>query len=310
MSRLRAVALSLLAVGILAGSPAMAQTGSTKSKPQTKAAKKPAKKPAKPVVVARVEGVPVYQRDVIAAFRSLPPNVRRQGIEKLYERVLELLIERKMMTVYGRREKYDKKAEVKRRLKIAEDQFIREVYLDALIRKYLTEDRIRAHYDEFVQKNPGGTEVRARHILVETEAKAKEMTKLAKSGQDFAKLASKNSIGPSAKRGGDLGYFTAQEMVKPFSDVAFKLKKGGVSAKPVKTQFGWHVIKVEDIRVRKVPPYSKVKTQMRREVWTKLGQDFIRQYREQAKVERYSFDGKKKLPKAPKAQVPAPAAKK
>ena len=199
MTRLRAVALSLFAIGLLAGSPALAQSGAPKGKPEAKTAKKPAKR----IVVAKVEGTPVYQDEVIAAFRRLPPNVRRQGIDKLYERVLELLIERRMMTIYGRRENYAKNAEVKRRMKLAEDQFVREVYLDALIRKYLTEDRVRAHYDEFARQNPERKEIRARHILVETEAKATEVTKLAKSGQDFAKLASTNSIGPSAKRGGD-----------------------------------------------------------------------------------------------------------
>ena len=89
--------------------------------------------------------------------------------------------------------------------------------------------------------------------------------------------------------------------------MAFKLKKGQISQKPVKTQFGWHVIKVEDRRTRKVPPYNKVKGQMTRQVGQKLGQDFIRQFREQAKVERYSLDGKKKLPKMPaKPLRPAP----
>ena len=87
--------------------------------------------------------------------------------------------------------------------------------------------------------------------------------------------------------------------MKPFSDVAFKLKKGEVSPTPVKTQFGWHVIKVEDVRTRKVPPYEKIKPQMEREVWEQLGKDFLRQYREQAKVERFSFDGKTKLPPLP-----------
>ena len=125
---------------------------------------------------------------------------------------------------------------------------------------------------------------------------------------DFAQLASKNSIGPSAQRGGDLGYFTAPEMVKPFSDVAFSLKKGQVSDKPVKTQFGWHVIKVEDVRTRKVPPYEKVKPQVEREVWEKLGEDFLRQYREQTKVQRYSLDGKTALPADPPAKPSAPAA--
>jgi len=289
MTRLVTVAFSVLLFGALAAAPAMAQ----------KAAPKGKAKASKPVVVAKVEGEPIYDRDVLAAFRSLPPKVQQQGIDKIYERVLELLIERRMMAIFGRREKYDKKPEVKRRVRQAENQIIRDVYLSQLIKKYLTEERIKAHYDEFVKKNPPKTEVRARHILVENEAKAKDIIKQAKGGQDFAKLAAKNSVGPSAQRGGDLGYFTAKEMVKPFSDVAFKLKKGKISQKPVKTQFGWHVIKVEDRRTRKVPPYAKVKKQMTRQVGQKLGQDFIRQFREQAKVERYSLDGKKKLSKMP-----------
>jgi peptidyl-prolyl cis-trans isomerase C len=297
MYRLCAMAAVVSLVAAFAAGPAAAQTSSPTGAKQDPAA----------VVDAVVEGQPIFQSEVVGAFHTLPPNVQKEGLDKVYDRLIEMLIERKMMTIYGRREKYDADPEVKRRMQIAEDQIIREVYLDRLIKKYLTEDRVRAHYDEVVRKNPPTKEIRARHILVDSEAKADEMIKLAKGGEDFAKLATKNSIGPSAQRGGDLGYFTANEMVKPFSDVAFKLKKGEISAKPVKTQFGWHVIKVEDVRTRKVPPYEKIKPQMQREVWEQLGQNFLRQYREQAHVERFSFDGKTKLPKVPPS-LAAPAA--
>lgn len=286
MKRLSALALSLLLLGTV---PAVAQKAPAKAK-DGGAAK---------TVVAVVEGERIYRRDVEIAFRTLPANVRRHGLDKVYERVLEMLIERKMMTIYARRERYDQDQEVKRRLGLAEDQIVREVYMDRLIKKYLTEDRVRAHYDDYVRKNPAREEIRARHILLESESKANEMVEQARSGQDFAQLASKNSVGPSAQRGGDLGYFTAGEMVKPFSDAAFKLKKGQVTPAPVKTQFGWHVIKVEDRRTREIPPYEKVRDRMEREVWVKLGEDFLRQYREQAKVQRFSIDGKKKLPALP-----------
>ena len=298
MNRLCAMTAAVSLVAAFAASPAAGQKpAATEKKPD----------PAT-VVVATVEGQPIYQAEVLAAFRALPPNIQKEGMAKVYERVLEMLIERKMMTIFGRREKYDQDPEVKRRMALAEDQIIREVYLDRLIRKYITEERIRAHYDELVRKNPPTKEVKARHILVDSESKAKEMIQQVKSGKDFAQLATKNSIGPSAQRGGDLGYFTAPEMVKPFSDVAFSLKKGQVSDKPVKTQFGWHVIKVEDVRTRKVPPYEKVKPQVEREVWEKLGEDFLRQYRVQTKVQRYSLDGKTALPALPPAKPSAPAA--
>lgn len=290
-----AAAFCLILLGGIAAAPAMAQ------KPAAKAAKKPAK-----IVVARVEGKPIYRHEVVRAFQSLPPNLRRRGLPQVYEEVLETLIKRKMMTIYGRREKYHKNAEVKRRLKFAEDQIIREVYLDKLIRKYLTEDRIRAHYDEFARRTVPADVVRARHILVRSKDKATSITKQALAGEDFAGLAKSFSEGPSAPRGGDLGYFARGEMVKPFADAAFKLKKGAITKKPVKTKFGWHIIKVEDRRKREVPPYKKIKSRMRQEVWAKLGENFLSQYRAQAKVERFAFDGKKKLPKMPVSTAVTP----
>lgn len=296
-----AAAFCLILLGGIAAAPATAQ------KPAAKAAAKPAtKKPAKKIVVARVEGKPIYRYEVVRAFQSLPPKVRKRGLPNVYEDVLETLIKRKMMTIYGRREKFHKNAEVRRRLKIAEDQIIREVYLDKLIRKYLTEDRVRAHYDDFVRRNPPTDVVRARHILVSSEVKAKNITKQALNGKDFAELARTNSEGPSASRGGDLGYFAKGEMVRPFADAAFKLKKGGITTQPVKTKFGWHIIKAEDRRKRKVPPYKKIKSRMRQEVWAKLGDNFLQQYRAQAKVERFAFDGKKKLPKMPVSTAVTP----
>lgn len=299
MARHTAIALFAVAASIAISMPLHAQ----------KSAEKSVAGSAKKTVVANVEGEKIYRRDVEAAFRSLPPEIQKRGLENVYENVLEMLIERRMVTIYGRRENYHKDKEVKRRLKLAEDQIIREVYLNKLINKYLTEDRVRAHYDAFVKQNPPKAEVRARHILVKDEAKAKALLGEIQSGKDFAEVARTNSVGPSASRGGDLGYFTAGEMVKAFSDVAFKLKKGEVSKTPVKTQFGWHIIKVEDTRTRKAPPYEKIKGRMRREVWTELGQNFLRQYREQAKVERYSLDGKTKLPPLPEGFKTSGAAK-
>jgi len=298
MARHAAMALVLVAALLAAPVQLHAQKAETKSAV-----------PAKKTVVAKVEGETIYRHDVEAAFRSLPPEIQNRGLDNVYENVLEMLIERRMVTIYGRRENFHKDKEVKRRLKLAEDQIIREVYLNRLIKKYLTEDRVRAHYDQFVKKNPPKEEVRARHVLVKDEAKAKSLIGEIQGGKDFAEVAKANSVGPSAPRGGDLGYFTQGEMVKAFSDVAFALKKGEVSKTPVKTQFGWHIIKVEDKRMRKAPPYDKIKVQMQREVFAELGQNFLRQYREQAKVERYSIDGRTKLPRLPEDFVPSGAAK-
>src|SRR3546814_689908 len=146
-----------------------------------------------------------------------------------------------MLTIFGRREKLAEDPAVKAHVKAAEDNIIAQVYLSRLVNKHLTEERVKARYAELVKEKPSEEEVNARHILVPTKEKAEEVIKLLKAGNDFAEVAKKHSIGPSAPQGGDLGYFVRGEMVKPFADAAFALKKGQIS-KPVKTKFGWHVI--------------------------------------------------------------------
>src|SRR3546814_569844 len=121
--------------------------------------------------------------------------------------------------------------------------------------------------------------------------KAEEVIKLLKAGNDFAEVAKKHSIGPSAPQGGDLGYFVRGEMVKPFADAAFALKKGQIS-KPVKTKFGWHVIKLEDRRTLKAPEYEAVKGRVAQEVSNELAATIVQQLHDQAKIQEFGLDGK------------------
>ncbi len=145
----------------------------------------------------------------------------------------------------------------------AEEQAIREVYLEQEVLARITDDGLQAKYKDFVANNPPETEHHARHILVTSEEAAREVIAKLDEGADFAELAKESSTGPSGAQGGDLGYFTADQMVPEFSEAAAKLEPGQYSKDPVQTQFGWHVIKVEDRRTAEPPGFEEVEPQLR-----------------------------------------------
>ena len=247
------------------------------------------------VVVAKVVGQPIYQEEITAAFRALPPRARRAGLQRHYNNLLENLVVSKMLTIYGRRLKLEDTPIVKRQLKRAEDTLVRDAYLGDLVRKQMTDEALKKEYRTLAKKNKGLEEVRARHILVQTQKKAKKLIKLVNTGQNFAELAKKNSVGRTARRGGDLGWFARSEMTKPVSDAAFKLKVGQVTKDPIKSDFGWHVIKLEEKRKRKIPPFDKVRVMIQARVGQRLSGEIVSELMRQTKVERFSFDGKQPI---------------
>src|SRR5437868_10295561 len=155
-------------------------------------------------------------------------------------------------------------------------------------------------YEEASKQITGEQEVHARHILVETEDEAKAVKAELDKGADFAELAKKKSKDPGASDGGDLGFFTKDQMVPEFSAVAFTLEPGKISD-PVKSQFGWHVIKVEEKRNRKAPDFDQVKGQIETYVTRKAQADYVAKLREAAKVERMD----QPAPTATKTEAPA-----
>ncbi|HEU0117534.1 MAG TPA: peptidylprolyl isomerase, partial [Alphaproteobacteria bacterium] len=167
-----------------------------------------------------------------------------------------------------------------------------EVYLHKTIQPKITDAKIKERYDQMVAKFKPEDEVRARHILVPTEDEAENIIKQLKDGADFAKLAEEKSKDTqSAKNGGDLGYFPHDAMVKPFADAAFAMKAGDVSDKPIKTEFGYHVIKVEDKRKSAPAPLSDVKEQIGNELGMEMTADLIKSLEAKAKVERFDPNG-------------------
>jgi peptidyl-prolyl cis-trans isomerase C len=144
---------------------------------------------------------------------------------------------------------------------------------------------VAARYETFLEENPPKQEIKARHILLENEEDAKAVIEALDGGADFAELAKERSTGPSGANGGDLGFFTADMMVADFSDAAFALEPGSYSAEPVQTQFGWHVILVEETREGAQPPLDEVREQLVAELQTQAVQEMLTELRAAAGVE-------------------------
>ena len=149
--------------------------------------------------------------------------------------------------------------------------------------KPITDAELRKEYDQLVAHSQG-TEYKARHILVKSEADAKAVIVELDKGADFQKLAKERSTGPSGKQGGDLGWFAASQMVPPFSQAVSEMKKGTYSKTPVKTQFGWHVILLEDTRARPAPKFEDTRPQLEKMVQSKRLNDHIKALRDKAKI--------------------------
>ena len=253
------------------------------------------------IVVAKVEGTQIYRSEVLQAFGSLPPQMQQAGLETLYPQLIERMIQQRLLVINGRKNNFAENEQVKSRLKRLEDALIGEVYLNTLVEQNLTPGVLQEKYKEYLAQNPPVEEVRARHILLKTETDAKNVIGHLDAGKSFEDAAKEFSTGPSAANGGDLGYFKSTDMVKPFSDAAFALKVGEVTKVPVKTRFGWHVIKLEDRRTVTPPTFEEMKPRLLREVGRNVAVGVMEQLVEGAKVERFTLDGKP-MPAAPKVQ--------
>jgi len=258
------------------------------------AAGAPAASPLPPgnAIVARIDGTELHFSDVEAAQQSLPPQVQKLPLQQIYPMLLERLVDGALVTEAGRKEHLEQNPELQARLKRYEDRLIQEAYLSRAIKDAETEDRLKARYQVFAKEKAGQEEVHARHILVKTEAEAKSVIAELDKGADFAALAQKYSSDPSAGSGGDLGYFGHDDMVKDFADDAFALPAGKYTTTPVKTEFGWHVIKVEDHRVKTPPSFDEVRQEVTQLVARDAVDAKLKELRSTVKIETYGLDGK------------------
>ena len=241
-------------------------------------------KPADDPLVATVNGDKVYRSEVLEAARSLPPQYQAQ-MQQIFPMLVERVVDFRLLSEAAGEAGLAKDDEVKRRMAKLQDDVMREIYLQRQIDGQVDEAALRTRYDTYVAANPAQPEVHARHILVEDEAKAKEMIVALDGGADFAELAQEHSTGPSSSRGGDLGFFTADQMVPEFSAKAFELSKGEYSKAPIQTQFGWHVIKVEDRREGTPPTFESMEQQLREEASREVVNEVLSGLRDGAEIE-------------------------
>jgi len=236
-------------------------------------------------VVVIINGTPIHASDVTLAEEDIGPGLppQLQG-EQRRDYVLSFLTDMTLLSQAAAAQKLDQTPEFAQRLAYARTKALMEALMSKEAKGAVSDEAKRKTYDEFVKSAPAEAEVRARHILVEDEGQAKEIAKKAKAGEDFVKLAKENSK-DSADDGGDLGYFTKDQMVPEFADAAFKLEKGQVSD-PVKSQFGWHVIKLEDKRQKPVPTFEQVQDQVEQYLVRKSQADLVTRLRAEAKVEK------------------------
>lgn len=246
---------------------------------------------AKDPVVATVDGEKIHLSQVRAAYRQLPKRYKAIPFARIYRPLLAQVIDIKLIANAGRKQNLQDSAAVKQRMAQIEDRVIQEVYLRQFVDAKVTDEVLRKEYKEYLKSYKSEDEVRASHILVQTEKAARAIIKELGGGADFAKLAKEKSIGPSKARGGDLGFFARNRMVKPFADAAYAMKKGEVSKEPVKTRFGYHVIKVTDRRQKPAPAFEQTKAKLRNDLSQKLVAAQIRSLRGGAKIERFNQDG-------------------
>ena len=247
-------------------------------------------------VLARVGGTEIRQSDIALAEADIGGGLQPSPPEVRQEALLTYLIDVTLIAQAAEEQKLADTPGFDRRLAYARQKVLMEALLDKASKDASNEAAMKKIYDESVAQNKPVEEVSARHILVETEDKAKEVLAKVKAGTDFAELAKAESKDPGAADGGSLGYFTQDQMVPEFASVAFKLEKGALSD-PVKTQFGWHIIKVEDKRNKPVPSYEQVKEQIQTFVVRRAQSELVGKLRESGKVERISQ--KPETPAAP-----------
>lgn len=278
MPRTLALALGFVAaVQLLAAGMAAAADDATKS-------------PDNPIV-ATVDGSQIHLTDVAEAQQLLPDPYRGYPLHLIFPDLLEMVIDQRIAAQAARNRGLHEDEDVKRMLARIESQILQRALVERHIRETVTEAAMKELYDQKMAETVPGDQVHARHILVDSEAEAKQIIGELEAGADFAETAKNRSTGPSKSKGGDLGFFKEGEMVEEFSKAAFALEVGGTTKEPVQTQFGWHVIKVEERKKADIPTFEQSQEQLRAELSQQVASAFVKELRGGVQIERFNIDG-------------------
>ena len=265
---------SLLAASlatVIFASPAMAQDAA----------------PAEDPVLATVNGEEILESEVRATQQGLPQQYRQLPFDMLKADLLTREINQRLLMDAGSEAGLADDEEVKAQIAALERRLIAETYLDRALSDAITDDAIEAKYEEFIKTNEPEPQVHARHILLESEEDAKAIIAELDDGADFVELAKEKSTGPSGPNGGDLGFFNRGDMVAPFAEAAFAMEPGTYSSEPVQTQFGWHVIKVEEKKEGTQPSLDEVRQQLVAEISRDAFNALVEDLRSDAEIVNY-----------------------
>lgn len=240
--------------------------------------------------VATVDGIAITYNDVslvedelMAVYGQLPEAQR-------FQTLVGYMVNRILASEAAKKAGLENDADVAKIKAFMERKALQDVYIAKMLMKRVREEDVTAYYDKEIKNGTVEEEVRARHILLDNREAADAVVADLANGADFAALAKEHSKGPSGPSGGDLGYFSKQSMVPAFSDAAFKLAAGETSP-PVQTQFGWHVIRVEDRRNRPVPPLNQVRDQIYQLLISEAQRDIYDEMRAKASVDLVDMPG-------------------
>ena len=221
---------------------------------------------------------------------QLPDNVRNQPIDVYYNSVIDDIVDTKLTANAAKESGLADNPLLREIAERAYDRVIAEAWLNDALNSRINEDMINQSYNDLVADTESRTETRARHILLDNKDAATDAIKRLDNGEDFADLAKELSTGPSGPNGGDLGYFRRGAMVPSFELASFQMEVGSYSKEPVQTQFGWHVIKVEDRRVADAPALADVRDQLRSSISVKIAGSIIADLRSKAEISRMSLE--------------------
>jgi peptidyl-prolyl cis-trans isomerase C len=241
--------------------------------------------------VGSVEGHLIYLSELGDASKTLPDNLRGLPFDTLYPVLLDRMVDHEALVIMAERRGLDQKKQVQRDVQAATERILEGAYLGEVAAPQVTEQAIQARYNQRYANRAATEEVRARHILVTTEAEARKVLDDLKKGADFATVARVLSKDPDAAKGGDLGFFRREQVWPSFADVAFSLQPGQVAPNPVKNEFGWHVIKVEEKRLVAPPSFSDMHDQLRQELLAAAVQKAVADARGQLTIHRFNLDG-------------------
>ena len=239
-------------------------------------------------IVANVNNEDISLETMIHAMNELPPEIQSQPFMSYYEDLLERVIDIKLFAQEGKKMKLDEEPSVRAAIDFVIEKVLMQAFLSKYVQENIKEENLKASYNNFIADETSREEIKASHILMDTESEAIDVINMLNDGDDFAELAKNKSTGPSGPSGGDLGWFKRGQMVPPFEKAAFSLNKNEITQIPVQTQFGWHVIKIFDKRIPEAPSYESMKSKLIQDLERKIVSKKIQDLRNDALIEKLS----------------------